>query len=126
MRKFLLLLVLMIPAIAFARFEKLTADIDEMFSRFTGYVVSVEDNDLITDLGRDKGVYDGMKLKIYRKNEPIIHPITKQVLGNKKIFIGDIEITEVFDTYSNAKISKLTRSVKPGDLVTMNLLLTWL
>ncbi len=87
MRKFLLLLVLMIPAIAFARFEKLTADIDEMFSRFTGYVVSVEDNDLITDLGRDKGVYDGMKLKIYRKNEPIIHPITKQVLGNKKDFL---------------------------------------
>ncbi|PLX65911.1 MAG: hypothetical protein C0603_13120 [Denitrovibrio sp.] len=120
MRKFILLLVLMIPAIAFARFEKLTTDINDMFSRFTGYVVSVENNDLITDLGRNKGVYDGMQLKIYRLNEPIIHPITKQVLGNKKIFIGDIEITEVFDTYSNAKISKLTRSIKPGDLVTMN------
>jgi len=120
MRKFLLLLVLLIPAIAFARFEKLTADIDSMFDRFTGIVVSVEDNNLITDLGRDKGVYEGMELKVYRKNEPIIHPVTKQVLGNKKIYIGDIQITEVFDGYSNAKIVKLARSIKPEDLVTMN------
>lgn len=113
-------MLMLIPAVAFARFEKLTTDIDQMFERFTGYVVSAEENSLITDLGRDRGVFPGMELKIYRNNEPIIHPITKQVLGNKKILIGDIEITEVFDGYSNAKISKLNRSVKPGDLVTMN------
>lgn len=120
MKKFLLLMLIMIPAVAFARFEKLTNDIDNMFARFTGIVVSSEGNSLITDLGREKGVYPGMMLKVYRKNEPIIHPVTKQVLGNKKIFIGDIEITEVFDGYSNANIAKLARSVKPGDVVAMN------
>jgi len=120
MKKIIFLVLLLIPALAFARFEKLVTDIDEMFDKFTGYVVSVEDNTLITDLGRSKGVYEGLELKIYRENEPIIHPITKQVLGNKKIFIGDIQIREVADAYSTAKISKLARSVKPGDIVTMN------
>lgn len=120
MRKLILLLIVLIPAVAFARFEKLTADIDDMFARFSGYVVSAEDNSVVTDLGREKGVYPGMHLKVYRKGEPIIHPITKQLLGNKKILIGDIEITDVFDGYSNAKVSSLVRSVKPGDIVTMN------
>lgn len=120
MKKLILLLILLIPALAFARFEKLTTDIDQMFARFSGYVVSIDGNNIVTDLGRDKGVYKGMHLKIYRNSEPIIHPITKQVLGNKKIFIGDVEITDVFDKYSNAKVSKLTRSVKPGDIITMN------
>jgi len=120
MKKILLLMLILIPSLAFARFEKLTTDIDEMFARFSGIVVSVEDNDIITDLGREKGVYDGLQMKIYRKNEPIIHPITKQILGNKKIYIGDAEIKEVFDGYSNAKISKLVRSVKPGDIIAMN------
>lgn len=120
MKKVILLMLLLIPALAFARFEKLVTDIDDMFDRFSGYVVSVEDNSLITDLGRDKGIYEGMELKIYRENEPIIHPITKQVLGNKKIFIGDILIREIDDAFSTAKITSLARSVKPGDIVTMN------
>jgi hypothetical protein len=120
MKKVLLLMLIMIPAVAFARFEKLTADIDEMFARFSGYVVSAENNSLITDLGRSKGVYNGMQLKIYRESEPIIHPVTKQVLGNKKIYVGDITITNVEDAYSDAKITSVTRTVKPGDIVTMN------
>jgi hypothetical protein len=120
MKRIFLLLLILIPSLAFARFEKLTDDIDQMFERFSGYVVSVEDSDMITDLGRDKGVYDGLDMKIYRQSEPIIHPITKQVLGNKKIYIGDIQISEVFDGYSNAKITKQVRAVKPGDILTMN------
>ena len=120
MKRIFLLLLILIPSLAFARFEKLTDDIDHMFEKFSGYVVSVEDNDIITDLGREKGVYEGLEMKIYRKSEPIIHPITKQVLGNKKIFIGDVKIGEVADGYSYAKVTKQVRAVKPGDLLTMN------
>ncbi|ADD67126.1 hypothetical protein Dacet_0326 [Denitrovibrio acetiphilus DSM 12809] len=120
MKKILFLMLVLIPAVAFARFEKLTADIDDMFSRFTGYVVSVEDNDIITDLGLDKGVFPGMELKIFRKSEPIIHPVTKQVLGNKKIYVGDLVIKSVYGKYSEAKSDQLNRAVKPGDIIAMN------
>jgi len=120
MKKLVILLVLLIPLTSFARFEKLTSDINDMFDRFSGYVVSVDENTLITDLGTSKGVFEGLRLNIYRENEPIIHPITKQVLGNKKILVGEIEIKEVFESYSNAKILKLVRSAKPGDLAVMN------
>jgi len=115
-----LLVLTLVPAIAFARFEKLVKDVDALFERMSGYVVSVEDGMLYTDFGRDKGIFKGMIMKIYRENEPIIHPITKQVLGNKKIYVGDIKVSEVFDKYSTGIMVKEQRSVKAGDIITVN------
>jgi hypothetical protein len=117
MKKLIFILVFMLPLAAFARFEKLVSDIDVMFAKMSGFVVSSEGNTVYTDLGRDKGVYSGMVLKVYRENEPIIHPITGEVLGNKKIYVGDLKITDVQDKLSTGVLTVQQRAPQTGDLV---------
>jgi len=117
MKKLIFILVLMIPLAAFARFEKLVSDIDTMFAKMSGYVVSAEGDAVYTDLGREKGVYNGMVLKVYRENEPIIHPITGEVLGNKKIYVGDLKITDVQDKFSSGVLTAQQRAPQKGDIV---------
>ncbi|WP_022852117.1 hypothetical protein [Limisalsivibrio acetivorans] len=115
-----LLIITLLPAAAFARFEKLAKDVDSMFSRMTGYVVSVEGNEIYTDLGFGSGVYPGLEMNIYRESEEIVHPITGQVLGKKKAQVAEIRINEVFDSYSTASVlSKESEPVK-GDLAILN------
>ncbi|MCD8553645.1 VCBS repeat-containing protein [Seleniivibrio sp.] len=116
MKKLIFILVLMVPLAAFARFEKLVSDIDVMFAKMTGYVVNSEEGTIYTDLGRDKGVYNGMTLKVYRENEPIIHPITGEVLGNKKLYVGDLKITDVQDKFSTGVMTVQQRAPQKGDL----------
>jgi hypothetical protein len=115
-----LIVLTLVPAVAFARFEKLINDVDGMFERMTGYVVSVDGDSVYTDFGRDKGIFKGMTMKVFRENEPIVHPITKQVLGNKKIYIGDLKVSDVFDNYSTAVMTKQQRAVKTGDIIAVN------
>ncbi len=120
MKKLILLLVLMIPLAAFARFEKLVTDVDDMFGKISGYVVSSEGESVYTDLGRDKGAYKGMVAKVYRENEPIIHPITGQILGNKKIYVGDMILDDVQEKFSTGRLTVQQRAPKQGDIVVVN------
>lgn len=117
MKKLVLILVLLLPLSAFARFEKLVTDVNDSFGKISGYVVSSDGNTIYTDLGRDKGVYAGMDLKVYRDNEPIIHPITGQILGNKKVYVGSLKITDVQDKFSTGTISDQQRVPKQGDVI---------
>ncbi|MGE4319594.1 MAG: hypothetical protein AB7E96_11920 [Deferribacterales bacterium] len=120
MKKLILLLVLMIPLAAFARFEKLVTDVNDMFGKISGYVVSAEGESVYTDLGRDKGAYKGMVAKVYRENEPIIHPITGQILGNKKIYVGDMVLDDVQEKFSTGRLTVQQRAPKQGDIVVVN------
>jgi len=120
MKKLVFLLVMLIPLAAFARFEKLVSDIDVVFGKLSGYVVSLEGDTVYTDLGRDKGVYPGMIIKIYRESEPIKHPITGEVLGNKKVYIGDLKINDVQDKISTGTLINKQRDVQKGDLTVVN------
>lgn len=120
MKKLVLILVLLIPIAAFARFEKLVTDVNDVFGKISGVVVSADGSSVYTDLGRDKGVYDGMVLKVYRNSEQIVHPLTGQVLGFKKIYIGDLTITDVQDKLSVGTLTTQQRQPQAGDQVVLN------
>jgi hypothetical protein len=120
MRKLLVLIMILVPLAAQARFEKLASDINSMFSRMSGYVVSVDGTKIYTDLNSSSNIYPGLSLKIYRENEEIIHPVTKQVLGRKKALVGDAVVASVYEGYSEMKSENTRTEPKTGDIVVLN------
>lgn len=119
MKKLLALLLVLIPLAAQARFEQLSNDVNSLFNRMSGYVVSVDDSGILSDLGTESNIYKGLVLKVYRESEEIIHPITKEVLGRKKSAVGDVSVEDVFERYSVLNVVG-TADVKVGDLVVLN------
>jgi len=47
-----------------------------------------------------------MKGIIYREGEPIIHPVTGKVIGKQIKTICEIQFTDVFPSYSIARVTK--------------------
>jgi TolB-like protein len=68
-----------------------------------GYVIGVDGTTLTVDIGRNRGVKKGMKAHVYREGEQIVHPVSGKVIGKEINQICEIQITDVFDTYSRAK-----------------------
>ena len=85
-----------------------------------GYVVSVQGEQVITDVGSTKGVQPGSQFIVFRKGQPIIHPATGKTLGWSKQIIALIQIDSSEETMSTGKILALKDAKeKPqaGDLV---------
>ncbi|MEJ7554383.1 MAG: hypothetical protein WKI50_00420, partial [Aquificaceae bacterium] len=59
------------------------------FFQREGYVVKVEGNRVIIDLGREK-VRIGEEFAILREGREIVHPITKQVIGRESQQVGTL------------------------------------
>ncbi|MDZ7266510.1 MAG: hypothetical protein ONB48_03450 [candidate division KSB1 bacterium] len=84
----------------------------------TGYVIKVEPERLTLDLGRNQGVRKGMKCHIYREGAPIVHPVTNEVIGKTIDELCEAQLTDVFEAYSVAIITKpKAGSVKISDRV---------
>ncbi len=77
----------------------------------SGYVIQLESQRLTLDLGRANNVRKGMKCHVYREGEPIVHPVTNQVIGKAIAEICEVQLVEVFDSYSIATITKAKNGV---------------
>ncbi len=71
-----------------------------------GLVINVQGDKLTLDLGTNKGVKKGMKCLVYREGDPIIHPVTKQVIGRIINQVCEVRITDIYPAYSIAVITK--------------------
>jgi TolB-like protein len=71
-----------------------------------GYVIGVQGEKLTLDIGHKNGIKKGMKCHIYREGAPIIHPVTNEVIGKMIDELCEVQLTEVFDAYSFASITK--------------------
>ncbi len=72
----------------------------------SGYVIKVEGERLTLDLGRAHNVRKGMKCHVYREGEPIVHPVTNQVIGKAIDELCEIQLQEVFESYAIATVVK--------------------
>lgn len=72
----------------------------------SGYVIKVEGERLTLDLGRTHNVRKGMKCHVYREGEPIVHPVTNQVIGKAIDELCEIQLQEVFESYAIATVVK--------------------
>ena len=89
-------------------------ELKEFFSR-NGYVVQREESKVILDLGKGKA-FPGEKFVVERKGKPIVHPVTKKVIGYKKEETGKVEVSLVEESFSEAKILE-DKGIKAGDSV---------
>ncbi len=71
-----------------------------------GYIINIAGDKLTLDIGLKDAVKKGMKCIVYREGESIVHPVTGNVIGRMIDEICEIQITEIYDGYSMAKITK--------------------
>lgn len=83
------------------------------------YVIRAQGGQIYTDIGKDQGAFNGLKINIYRQKEEIKHPVTGEILGITKDKICTGSITEVFQRYSIAKTNCNNAKVK--DIVNADL-----
>ncbi len=99
-KKALILILFLIPLTLKA--QEVYEKVGSFFQR-EGYVVKVEGQKVVVDLGKDK-VRVGEEFDLLREGKEIIHPITKQVIGKEKQVVGRIRIEEVQDNFSYARL----------------------
>lgn len=83
--------------------EGLALKLHSEFPLMEGIVVEKSDNAVFTDLGAGK-VKLNRRLIIYRE-EPITHPKTGKVLGNKSVIVGRAAVSEVMEDLSKADLT---------------------
>ncbi|MGH7452335.1 MAG: CsgG/HfaB family protein, partial [bacterium] len=93
--------------------QNLSQMISDLAARFkadlplvNGYVIGVQGEKVTVDLGHKNGIKKGMKCHVYREGEPIVHPVTGEVLGKNIEELCEVQITDVFDAYALATITK--------------------
>ncbi len=82
--------------------DKIKADLPIV----NGYVINVDDRKLTLDIGTKNRVKKGMKCDVYREGDSIIHPVTGQVIGKMIDDLCEVQITDVYEAYSIAQITK--------------------
>ncbi|GAB6065078.1 hypothetical protein JCM9492_01700 [Aquifex pyrophilus] len=109
----MLILSLFFLLITFS-FSQVPQELIKFFQR-EGYVVKREGNSVIIDLPKGKA-FPGERFEVITKGEPIVHPVTKKVLGYEEKKTGEVEVTEPKENYSYAKIVE-DMGIKEGDKV---------
>ena len=79
----------------------------QRFPNLRGAVVAVKGADLYLSLGEKDEVVKGVKLSVYREGAPFRHPTTGVVLGKLEEEIGEIEVVEVREKFSIARLVRL-------------------
>jgi hypothetical protein len=85
-----------------------------------GFVISVRDRDVVIDLGEARGVRQGDAFVVFRRGEPLEHPVTGERIGWDKTVLAAIEIVAVEASLSVGRIVAVTErgvELRPGDLV---------
>jgi TolB-like protein len=78
-----------------------------------GYVISVQGTKVTVDLGYKNGLKKGMKCHIYREGAPIVHPVSGAVIGKMIDELCEVQVTDIFDAYALATISKPKAAPRP-------------
>jgi TolB-like protein len=84
-----------------------------------GYVVQREGEKVIVDIGRQTGTRNGFRFIVFKEGKVIKHPKTGEVLDIETIDLGEIEVQEVKERTSTARIisEAVTGSITSGTMV---------
>ncbi|HEY3309471.1 MAG TPA: LysM peptidoglycan-binding domain-containing protein [Desulfuromonadaceae bacterium] len=77
-------------------------------------IVAGEDDIVFTDIGLKNGAKPGDKFSIFQKGESVSHPFTNEIMGNKIVPLGMLQLTDVEQKSSRAIISRSFKEVSPG------------
>ena len=95
--------------------DRIVSQIDSMFPPLEGVVVSVDRQILTLDLKQGQPLKQGDRLKLIRFGTDIIHPVSKKKIGRKETDLGEVEIIEVRQNFSLAKLMNPTTLARASD-----------
>ncbi len=98
-----------------ASIDRIITQIESLFPPMEGVVVSVDDQILTLDLKQGQPVKKGDRLNLIHFGSDIIHPVSKKKIGRKETDLGKVEVLEVRQDFSLAKLLNPTVLVRPGD-----------
>uniref|UniRef100_A0A831XFB2 LysM peptidoglycan-binding domain-containing protein n=1 Tax=Geobacter metallireducens TaxID=28232 RepID=A0A831XFB2_GEOME len=76
-----------------------------------------EDDIVYTDIGTVHGAKEGDRFSIYKKLDPVSHPVSNVILGEKVIPLGTLQLTEVEEKVSKAIVTKSYQEIGPGSFL---------
>lgn len=84
-----------------------------------GYVIAVQGNEVMVDLGREIGLKSKVNLLVYREGEAVKHPVTGETVTTQKRELGYLQVTDIDDRLSSTKsiTDGLLRDIEIGDRV---------
>ncbi|HNR68027.1 MAG TPA: FlgO family outer membrane protein [bacterium] len=85
--------------------EKIKGD----FPIVNGYVINLDATRLTLDMGSQVGIRKGVKCHIYREGDSIIHPVSGKVIGKNIDEIAEVQIVDVYESYSIARVTKIKK-----------------
>ncbi len=97
-----------------AGLDRIVSQIDSVFPPLEGVVVSVDKQILTLDLKQGQPIKQGDRLKLIRFGRDIIHPVSKEKIGRKETDLGEVEVIEVRQNFSLAKLMNPTTLARPS------------
>ncbi len=96
-------------------FHKLKEEVFSFFPIVSGKVKEIEGNTVLLNRGLKEGLKIGQRVILFEEAVPLIHPVTKQIIGKSEKIVGSAEIIQVDQDYSKAII--LEGEIKSKDQV---------
>ena len=99
---------------AFADFE---TEIAKDLAVKSAYFVAPVGDEWLIDVDTKQGIQTGDLFTVVRRGDPIIHPVTQEVLGNIDEVVGVVQVTQIKSGYSYATILTSAKSFQPGQSI---------
>lgn len=85
-------------------FQNFKENLLSYFPIITGKVIKQKNNELTLDKGFKDGIKKGQRVIIFEQTVPLIHPVTKQIIGKSEKIVGSAEVVSVEENSSLAVI----------------------
>lgn len=110
----LIVILLILPALSFASG---LSDLKHDFAPIDGVVVMPVSGEFLVDLDAARGLAVGDLLAVVESGEPIVHPVTGELLGRVEQVKGLLQVTRVKTGYSYARPLGKTGQLIKGDKI---------
>jgi hypothetical protein len=102
---FLLFILLLSPkSYASEIFLPIKMEILSYFPDVKGKVTKIEKDYIIIDKGRKESIKPGQRIILFEEAVPLIHPVTKQVIGKSEKIVGTAEVLTAEENYAKALV----------------------
>lgn len=108
----LFVFLLVLPAVALAGFQE---EVARDLGVKNAILVAPAGGEWLIDLDAAAGVQVGDLLSVVSKGAPVVHPVTRQVIGSLDTIRAVLQVTKVKNGYSYASVIKADGEIKAGD-----------
>lgn len=83
----------------------------------SGYVVKVVGEEILIDQDAQGGVRPGDLFSVAAQGEPVVHPVTGEVIGHLDRDKGVVQVSQVKSGFSFARVLQDGAGIVPGDII---------